>query len=67
MARHVIKASFTTVQRGIISSQAKPILTIASGDTVIFDTWSMWDNAGGPELTLEDLPGGSRGQLWYLR
>jgi len=53
MARHVIKASSTTVQRGIISSQAKPILTIASGDTVIFDTWSMWDNAGGPDLTLE--------------
>jgi len=53
MATHVIKAGPATVQRGIISSQAKAILTVASGDTVIFDTWSMWDNVGGPDLTLE--------------
>lgn len=52
MATHQIKASDATVQRGVISPQAKPILTIASGDTVVLDTWSMWDNAGGPELEL---------------
>jgi acetamidase/formamidase len=52
MTRHVIKASSTTVQRGIISStgEADPDHRL---DTVIFDTWSMWDNAGGPDLTLE--------------
>jgi acetamidase/formamidase len=53
MTTHRIKASAETVQRGIISPQAAPILTIASGDTVIFDTWSMWDNSGGADLTLE--------------
>jgi acetamidase/formamidase len=53
MATHHIKASPATVQRGIISPLARPILTIASGDTVIFDTWSMWDNAAGRDLTLE--------------
>jgi len=54
MATHVIKASAATVQGGIISPQVKPILTIASGDTVIFDTWSMWDNLCGPDLTVEN-------------
>ncbi|HEX2366438.1 MAG TPA: acetamidase/formamidase family protein [Bradyrhizobium sp.] len=54
MATHVIKAGPATVLRGIISPQAKPVLTIASGDTVVFDTWSMWDNVGGPDLTLDD-------------
>jgi acetamidase/formamidase len=53
MATHHIKASPATVQRGIISPQAVPILTMASGDTVIFDTWSMWDNSAGSDLTLE--------------
>jgi acetamidase/formamidase len=53
MATHRLKASLATVQRGIISPQAAPILTIASGDTVIFDTWSMWDNSAGGDLTLE--------------
>jgi acetamidase/formamidase len=53
MAIHRIKASVETVQRGIISPGATAILTIASGDTVIFDTWSMWDNSGGADLTLE--------------
>jgi acetamidase/formamidase len=53
MAIHRIKASSETVQRGIISPLVQPILTIASGDTVIFDTWSMWDNSAGRDLTLE--------------
>jgi acetamidase/formamidase len=53
MATHRIKASAATVQRGIISPQATSILAIASGDTVIFDTWSMWDNSGGADLTLK--------------
>ena len=53
MATHHIKASPATIQRGIISPGATPILTIASGDTVIFDTWSMWDNAAGADLTLD--------------
>jgi acetamidase/formamidase len=53
MATHRIEASLATVQRGIIAPGAKPILTIASGDTVIFDTWSMWDNSAGADLTLE--------------
>jgi acetamidase/formamidase len=53
VAIHHIKASAATVQRGIISPQAVPILTIASGDTVIFDTWSMWDNSADADLTLE--------------
>jgi acetamidase/formamidase len=53
MAIHHIKASSETVQRGIISPLVEPILTIASGDTVIFDTWSMWDNSAGRDLTLE--------------
>jgi acetamidase/formamidase len=53
MATHRIKASAATIQRGIISALAVPVLTIASGDTVILDTWSMWDNSGGADLTLE--------------
>ncbi|WJR79944.1 acetamidase/formamidase family protein [Bradyrhizobium sp. NP1] len=53
MATHLIKASAATVQRGLIVSEARPVLTIASGDTVILDTWAMWDNAGGAGLTLD--------------
>jgi acetamidase/formamidase len=53
MATHRIKAGPATVQRGIIAPGATPVLTIASGDTVIFDTWSMWDNSAGADLTLE--------------
>ena len=53
MAIHKIKASAATVQHGIISPSARPILSIASGDTVILDTWAMWDDAGGPGLQLE--------------
>ncbi len=53
MATHTIRGSAATIQRGLISPQATPILTIASGDTVILDTWAMWDNAGGPHLDLK--------------
>ncbi|MGY3697579.1 acetamidase/formamidase [Bradyrhizobium sp. USDA 3240] len=52
MATHTIHASAATIQRGLISPQAAPILTIASGDTVILDTWAMWDNAGNASLDL---------------
>jgi len=52
MTTHVVKAGFDTVQSGIIDPGARPIRTVASGDTVILDTWTMWDNAGGPELDL---------------
>ncbi|MCO5132256.1 MAG: acetamidase/formamidase family protein [Xanthobacteraceae bacterium] len=53
MATHVLKASASTVQAGIIDPKAKPVHTVASGDTVILDTWAMWDNAGGASLDLE--------------
>src|SRR5689334_389155 len=45
MATHQLKASAATVMRGVIAPDAKPVLTIASGDTVVLDTWTMWDNA----------------------
>jgi acetamidase/formamidase len=54
MATHLIKASSATIQRGIISPDVKPVLTVASGDTVVLDTWSMWDDSGGPDLTLTE-------------
>ncbi len=52
MITHVLKASPATVQGGIIDPCAKPVHAVKSGDTVILDTWAMWDNAGGPELDL---------------
>lgn len=52
MVTHTIRASAATIQRGLISPQTAPILTIASGDTVILDTWAMWDNAGNASLDL---------------
>ncbi len=52
MTTHTIRASATTIQRGVIAPQAAPVLTVASGDTVILDTWAMWDNAGGAGLDL---------------
>jgi acetamidase/formamidase len=54
MTTHVLKASPATVQNGIIDPRARPVRRIASGDTVILDTWTMWDNAAGPALALED-------------
>ncbi|MFT4118794.1 acetamidase/formamidase family protein [Bradyrhizobium sp.] len=53
MATHTINASLATIQRGLISPQAKPVLTIASGDTVVLDTWTMWDNAGDATLDID--------------
>lgn len=53
MTTHVLKACASTVQAGIIDPKAKPVHTVASGDTVILDTWAMWDNAGGASLDLE--------------
>jgi hypothetical protein len=52
MTTHVLKASPATVQGGIIDPCARPVHAVQSGDTVILDTWAMWDNAGGPELDL---------------
>jgi acetamidase/formamidase len=52
MTTHTIKSSAATIQRGLISAQAAPILTVESGDTVIFDTWTMWDNQGDASLDL---------------
>lgn len=52
MATHVLKACASTVQGGIIDPKAKPVHAVASGDTVILDTWAMWDNAGGASLDL---------------
>jgi acetamidase/formamidase len=52
MTTHVVKACTATVQGGIIDPAAKPVWKVASGDTVILDTWAMWDNAGGPQLDL---------------
>jgi acetamidase/formamidase len=53
MTTHILKACASTVQDGIIDPGTKPVHSIASGDTVILDTWSMWGNAAGPELDLE--------------
>jgi acetamidase/formamidase len=53
MTTHILRACAATVQGGIIDPRTKPVHSIASGDTVILDTWSMWGNAGGPELDLE--------------
>ncbi|MBR1221605.1 acetamidase/formamidase family protein [Bradyrhizobium sp. U87765 SZCCT0131] len=52
MTTHLIKAGPDTVQGGIIDPRARPIRTIMSGDTVVLDTWTMWDNAGGASLDL---------------
>lgn len=52
MTTHVIKASAATVQSGIIDPHVPPICTIASGDRVLLDTWTMWDDAAGPDLDL---------------
>jgi acetamidase/formamidase len=52
MTTHAIKAAAATVQSGIIDPHAAPICTIASGDTVVLDTWTMWDDAAGPDLDL---------------
>jgi len=53
MTTHFLKACPSTVQNGIIDPKAKPVHRVASGDTVIFDTWAMWDNAGTASLVLE--------------
>lgn len=53
MTIHVLKACASTVQGGVIDPKAPPVHTVASGDTVILDTWTMWDNAGGASLDLE--------------
>jgi acetamidase/formamidase len=53
MTTHLLKACPATVQGGIIDPHTKPVHSIASGDTVILDTWAMWDNAGGPDLDLD--------------
>ena len=52
MATHVLKACASTVQGGIIDPKAKSVHTVASGDTVILDTWAMWDNADAASLDL---------------
>lgn len=52
MTMHRLQAGPSTVQSGVIDPRAKPVLTVASGDTVTLDTWTMWDNAAGPSLDL---------------
>ena len=53
MAMHTIEASAATIQHGLTTPQATPILTIGPGDTVILDAWAIWDNAAGPKLDVE--------------
>lgn len=54
MATHQLKASAATVMRGVISPDAKPVLNIASGDTVVLDTWTMWDNAVREDMRIDE-------------
>jgi len=53
MATHQLKATAATVMRGVISPEAKPVLSVASGDTVVLDTWTMWDNAVCEDMRIE--------------
>lgn len=53
MTLHTIKAGAGTVLRGIIDPAAPPIRIVQSGDHIAFDTWTMWDNASAPTLTLD--------------
>ena len=53
MATHQLKASAATIMRGVISPLAEPVLRIASGDTVVLDTWTMWDNAVCEDMRIE--------------
>ena len=54
MATHQLRASAATVMRGVISPEAKPVLSIAPGDTVVLDTWTMWDNAVHESMRIDE-------------
>jgi len=53
MTVHVLRASPDTVQRGIIDPQAQPVHKIKSGDTLVLNTWTMWDNIVSPSFDIE--------------
>lgn len=54
-ASHRLAASAETVRVGLIDRDFPPVLEIAPGDEVDFETWSMWGGAAGPETTMADV------------
>lgn len=54
MAIHVVRADRETIQRGLIDPHARPLRNIASGDTVILNTWKMWGDQAGPKLDMAE-------------
>lgn len=56
MAKHYeLRASQETVRLGVVDRSDAPVLTIESGDTVSFDTWSAWGGRVTPKMTIADV------------
>lgn len=52
---HKLFATPETVHTGFFDSSIQPVLTIESGDTVIFETMTLYANHLTPRMTLEEL------------
>lgn len=55
MTTHQLKAGPKTIMQGMVDPRTAPALVIDSGDTVVFDTRSMWDGASTPDLDLKAM------------
>jgi len=52
---HDLAADERTVRVGVIDASHPPVLTVASGDEVVMQTWSHWGGKVVPGMTLDDL------------
>lgn len=55
MAIHEIPATDESVVVGLIDRAHRPVLTVESGDEVVFETWNHWGNSIREGMTLEDV------------
>jgi len=55
MATHELPASNETVIVGVIDGAHSPVLTVESGDEVVFETWNHWGDSIRDGMTLEDV------------
>lgn len=55
MTVHHLKATSETVRIGVIDNAFEPVLKIASGDEVVFETWQLWGDAVTPKTSFADV------------
>lgn len=52
---HRLPATPETVRVGVIDRSHEPVLSIDSGDEVVFETLGLWGGAVGPQAGMEDI------------